>query len=43
MPSMISPQTSVKLTGGYGTAVFHMLAMAFTARLAVTTIAEPWR
>ncbi len=27
--SMISPQTSVKLVGGYGTAVDHVLAMAF--------------
>jgi hypothetical protein len=27
--SLISPQTSVKLVGGYGTAVDHVLAMAF--------------
>jgi hypothetical protein len=27
--AMISPQTSVKLVGGYGTAVDHVLAMAF--------------
>jgi hypothetical protein len=27
--SMISPQTSVKLVSGYGTAVDHVLAMAF--------------
>jgi hypothetical protein len=29
MLSMISPQTSVKLVGGYGTAVDHVLAMGF--------------
>jgi hypothetical protein len=29
MLAMISPQTSVKLVGGYGTAVDHVLAMAF--------------
>jgi hypothetical protein len=27
--SLISPQTSVKLVGGYGTSVSHVLAMAF--------------
>jgi hypothetical protein len=27
--SMVSPQTSTKLVGGYGTAVDHVLAMAF--------------
>ena len=29
MLSIISPQTSAKLVGGYGTAVDHVLAMAF--------------
>jgi hypothetical protein len=29
MPSLISPQTSVKVVGGRGTSVAHMLAMAF--------------
>jgi hypothetical protein len=29
MPAMISPQTSVKVVGGYGTSVSHMLAMVF--------------
>ena len=29
MLSMISPQTSVKVVGGYGTTVDHVLAMAF--------------
>ena len=29
MLSMISPQTSAKMVGGYGTAVDHVLAMAF--------------
>ena len=29
MLSIISPQTNVKLVGGYGTAVDHVLAMAF--------------
>ncbi len=29
MPAMISPQTSVKVVGGFGTSVAHMLAMAF--------------
>ena len=29
MLSIISPQTSAKLVGGYGTAVAHVLAMAF--------------
>jgi hypothetical protein len=29
MLSMISPQTSDKVVGGYGTAVDHVLAMAF--------------
>jgi len=29
MLTMISPQTSVRLVGGYGTAVDHVLAMAF--------------
>jgi hypothetical protein len=29
MLSMVSPQTSAKLVGGYGTAVDHVLAMAF--------------
>jgi hypothetical protein len=29
MLAMISPQTSTKLVGGYGTAVDHVLAMAF--------------
>ena len=29
MPSMISPQTSVKVVGGWGTSVDHTLAMAF--------------
>ena len=29
MAATISPQTSVKLAGGYGTSVAHMLAMAF--------------
>ncbi len=29
MLSMLSPQTSVKLVGGYGTSVDHILAMAF--------------
>ena len=29
MPATISPQTSVKLVGGYGTSAEHMLAMAF--------------
>jgi hypothetical protein len=29
MLSMISPQTSVKLVGGYGTAVDHVLRMGF--------------
>ncbi len=29
MLSMVSPQTSVKVVGGYGTAVDHVLAMAF--------------
>ncbi len=29
MLPIISPQTSVKLVGGYGTAVDHVLAMAF--------------
>ena len=33
MLSIISPQTSAKLVGGYGTAVDHVLAMAF---------ADPW-
>ena len=27
--SLISPQTSIKVVGGYGTAVDHVLAMAF--------------
>jgi len=27
--SIISPQTSAKVVGGYGTAVDHVLAMAF--------------
>ena len=27
--AMISPQTSVKLVGGHGTSVSHMLTMAF--------------
>ncbi len=30
--SIISPQTSTKLVGGYGTAVDHVLAMAFDDR-----------
>jgi hypothetical protein len=34
MLSLISPQTSVKLVGGYGTAVDHVLAMGFD---------DPWR
>ena len=29
MPSMIGPQTSVKVVGGYGTSLAHTLAMAF--------------
>ena len=29
MLSMVSPQTSAKVVGGYGTAVDHVLAMAF--------------
>jgi hypothetical protein len=29
MLSIISPQTSAKVVGGYGTAVDHVLAMAF--------------
>ncbi len=29
MLSMITPQTSAKVVGGYGTAVDHVLAMAF--------------
>jgi hypothetical protein len=29
MSAMISPQTSVKVAGGSGTSVTHMLAMAF--------------
>ncbi len=29
MPSLISPQTSAKMVGGCGTAVDHVLAMAF--------------
>ena len=29
MLSIISPQTSAKLVGGYGTAVDHVLAMGF--------------
>jgi len=29
MPSMINPQTSVEVVGGYDTSVSHMLAMAF--------------
>ncbi len=29
MLAMVSPQTSAKLVGGYGTAVDHVLAMAF--------------
>ena len=29
MLSMVSPQTSTKLVDGYGTAVDHVLAMAF--------------
>jgi len=29
MPALISPQTSVKVVGGCGTSVTHMLAMAF--------------
>ena len=29
MAAMISPQSSTKLVGGYGTTVDHMLAMAF--------------
>jgi hypothetical protein len=29
MLAIISPQTSAKLVGGYGTAVDHILAMAF--------------
>ena len=29
MAAMISPQTSAKLAGGYGTSVDHVLAMAF--------------
>jgi len=29
MPAMISPQTSVKVVGGFGTSVAHMLTMAF--------------
>ena len=29
MLSMICPQTSIKVVGGYGTAVDHVLAMAF--------------
>ena len=29
MLSMVSPQTNVKLVGAYGTAVDHVLAMAF--------------
>jgi hypothetical protein len=32
MLSIISPQTSSKLVGGYGTAVDHVLAMAFNDR-----------
>ncbi len=27
--SLVSPQTNAKLVGGYGTAVDHVLAMAF--------------
>jgi hypothetical protein len=29
MPAMSSPQTNVKVVGGRGTSVSHMLAMAF--------------
>jgi len=29
MPAMISPRTSVKVVGGFGTSVAHMLTMAF--------------
>ena len=29
MPAVIRPETSVKLVGGFGTSVTHMLAMAF--------------
>ncbi len=29
MLTLISPQTSAKVVGGYGTAVDHVLAMAF--------------
>ncbi len=32
MLAIISPQTSAKLVGGYGTAVDHVLAMAFDDR-----------
>jgi hypothetical protein len=33
MLAIISPQTSAKLVGGYGTAVDHVLAMVFN---------DPW-
>ncbi len=38
---MISPQTSVKVVGDYGTSIGHMLAMAFDDPLMDADLREP--